>query len=64
VGASEKLLKEQVDRAKRDVGTDLVELRSELAVVQRKVALALAVVVTAVVAFKIGRAMWRRSRNS
>jgi hypothetical protein len=62
VAPSEELLKEQIDRAKRDVGTDLAELRSQLAMVQRKVALALAVVAAAFVLFKVGRAVWRRTR--
>jgi len=63
VAPSEDLLREQIDGAKRDVEADLSELRTQLAGLQRKVALALGVLVAVFVLLKAGRRVWRRSRD-
>jgi lipopolysaccharide export LptBFGC system permease protein LptF len=63
VAPSEDVLKEQIDGAKRTVETDLAELRTQLAGLQRKLALALAVLATVLIAMKVGRRIWRRSRD-
>jgi hypothetical protein len=63
VARSEVVLKEQVDGAKRDVEADLAELRSQLAGLQRKVALGLALLVSAVVLLKVGKRIWRHTRD-
>jgi hypothetical protein len=60
---SEDVLKEQIDGAKRNVEIDLAELRTQLADLQRKLALALAVLGTVLIAMKVGRRIWRRSRE-
>ena len=60
---SEEFLTEQVEQAKRDVETDLAELRTEVAALQRKLALLLAVLGGVFVALKVGRAIWRHSRD-
>jgi hypothetical protein len=63
VAPSEVVLKDQVDGAKRDVEADLAELRSQLAGLQRKVALGLGILVSAVVLLKVGRRIWRHTRD-
>ena len=60
---SEDALKEQVAGAKRDVEADLAQLRTQLGDLQRKVALALAVLAATVVLFKVGRRIWGRTRD-
>jgi hypothetical protein len=60
---SEEFLTEQVEQAKRDVEADLAALRAEAAALQRKIAFLLAVVGGLFVAVKVGRALWRRSRD-
>jgi len=56
-------LKEQVAGAKRDVEADLAQLRTQLGDLQRKVALALALLAATVVLFKVGRRIWNRTRD-
>jgi hypothetical protein len=45
------------------VKTDLAELRTQMADVQKKVALGLGVVAGLFVLFKVGRTIWRRTRD-
>ena len=56
-------LRERLDGAKRDVEADLAELRRQLADLQRKVALVLAVLLVVFVLLKAGRRIWSRSRD-
>ena len=60
---SEDALKDQIAGAKRDVEADLAQLRAQLGDLQRKVALALALLVATVVLFKVGRRIWGRTRD-
>ena len=60
---SEDALKEQIAGAKRDVEADLAQLRTQLGDLQRKLALALAVLAATVVLFKVGRRIWGRTRE-
>ena len=60
---SEDALKEQIAGAKRDVEADLAQLRTHLGDLQRKLALALAVLAATVVLFKVGRRIWGRTRD-
>ena len=60
---SEDALKEQIAGAKRDVEADLAQLRTQLGDLQRKLALALAVLAATVVLFKVGRRIWGRTRD-
>jgi hypothetical protein len=63
VAPSEDALKEQIAGAKRDVEADLAQLRTQLGDLQRKLALALAVLAATVVLFKVGRRIWGRTRD-
>jgi hypothetical protein len=63
VAPSEDALKDQIAGAKRDVEADLAQLRAQLGDLQRKVALALALLVATVVLFKVGRRIWSRTRD-
>jgi hypothetical protein len=63
VAPSEDALKEQIAGAKRDVEADLAQLRTQLADLQRKVALAMAVLAVTLVLFKMGRRIWNRNRD-
>jgi len=63
VAPSEDALKEQIAGAKRDVEADLAQLRTQLGDLQRKLALALAVLAATVVLFKVGRRIWGRTRE-
>jgi phytoene/squalene synthetase len=60
---SEDVLRERIDGAKRDVEADLAELRTQLADLQRKVALALGILAAALVLLKAGRHIWKRTRE-
>jgi hypothetical protein len=60
---SEEFLTEQVAQAKRDVENDLAELRTEAAALQRKIAMLVAILGGLLIALKVGRAIWRRSRD-
>jgi hypothetical protein len=61
VAPSEDVLREQIDGAKREVETDLAELRTQLSDLLRKVVIAVGILVTVLIAFKVGRRIWRRS---
>jgi hypothetical protein len=63
VAPSEDVLKDQIAGAKRDVEADLAQLRAQLGDLQRKVALALAVLAATIVLFKVGRRIWSRTRD-
>ena len=60
---SEDALKEQIAGAKRDVEADLAQLRTQLADLQRKVALGLALLAATLVVFKVGRRIWSRNHD-
>jgi hypothetical protein len=61
VAPSEDVLKERIDGAKRAVEADLSELRTQLAGLQRRVVVGLAILVSAVVLLKVGRRIWRHA---
>ena len=60
---TEDALREQIAGAKRDVETDLAQLRTQLADLQRKVAIAVAVLAATLVLFKVGRRILGRNRD-
>jgi hypothetical protein len=59
MASSEDVLNEQVAEAKRDVEADLAQLRTQLGDLQRKVALAVAVLAATWILFKVGRRIWK-----
>lgn len=56
-------LNEQIAGAKRDVEADLAQLRTQLGDLQRKVAMAVAVLAATWILFKVGRRIWSRTRD-
>jgi hypothetical protein len=63
VAPSEDALKEQIAGARRDVDADLAQLRTQLADLQRKVAMAVAVLAVTLILFKVGRRILARNRD-
>ena len=60
---SKDALNEEIAGAKRDVEADLAQLRTQLGDLQRKVAMAVAVLAATWILFKVGRRIWNRTRD-